>query len=273
MPINLSYGSQHPQVITMQRLLGIEQSGVFDDATFEYVIRWQRANRIYSNGVFGFSSWRKATHELDLHTEYSAYKTTFFDVVGRSKTKGVASEQTSEKFRALRDYVREHKGIFPGDDGRRFLHEVSTSCIDGTSLLYVGRCVQLDRASGMVDPFTDPYVVVLQKPNLWVVYARAEDGEEMELDAYTNDYASVPVTGKFVNVTEKALELGLRQSRFMHHFLLGEPNASLWWMFEDHEGLTPGLTWSEILQEFHPRSELLDKEVWAFRHLIYGADF
>jgi len=106
-----------------------------------------------------------------------------------------------------------------------------------TSFHYSGLALDLGLASGMNNPHRDPMVCTWDGDSSgrrFRVYARAEHGEQMTLDAVSYDkrQGGIRVTGKFIDLTALFEAKGFERIRCRKSFLHGGSYLGAeWWHF------------------------------------------
>lgn len=199
---------------------------------------------------------------------------------------------TAARFRALRDELNVSGGVVTTAGG---LRQLSASVGPGrskTSQHYRGGAFDLALPDGLFHPDRDPYVmsnpgVLRGERERWTVYARADDGEEIELDAVCQKawdskvIREVTVRGRFVNFTELARKHGFQPIRPRTRFVRdGKTVSAEWWHFQDEESLVPGLSQfgieliridgdtyqSDRLDAVHP-------DLWGERRRVFQKSF
>jgi hypothetical protein len=195
---------------------------------------------------------------------------------------------TAGRFRALRDEINASGGVVTTAGG---LRQLSASVGPGrskTSQHYRGGAFDLALSDGLSLPDRDPYVTV--NPGVlrgdrerWTVYARADDGEEMELDAVcqkswdSKAIREVTVRGRFINFTELARKHGFQPIRPRTRFVRdGKTLSAEWWHFQDEESLIPGLSQFGIElnriddDDYQPdRLDVAHPELWSERRRVF----
>ncbi len=72
-----------------------------------------------------------------------------------------------------------------------------------TSFHYTGRALDLFVGSGMENRGRDPYIVSYEGDRYWRVFARAEAGDSMQIEAltYGSRNRGRTITGRFIDLT------------------------------------------------------------------------
>lgn len=207
----------------------------------------------------------------------------------------VLREDASEAFGRIMAKVREKGGKIYAAGGLRHLNEPDGPNRSASSFHYPGLAVDLSPYAGARNPAKDPYVCELSDNNRWTVWARAEGGEERELQgvACTRsetapngsprgrvDYVTIsrkPVTGKFVNLTEIALGEGYHPIGPRPSFANGPIRnfmSSEWWHFQYEKPLVEGFSMFGIelarLKRYHNTNSLTGSTPWNERNRIFG---
>ena len=161
---------------------------------------------------------------------------------------------TAARFRALKQEVNAAGGAVTTAGGLRSLDASVGPGRSKTSQHYRAGAFDLALEDGLFRPDRDPFVAC--NPALfrgdrehWTVYARAEGGDEMELDAVRQKgwdnkvITEVTVRGRFINFTDLARKHGFQPIRPRTRFVRdGKTVSAEWWHFQDEESLVPGLS-------------------------------
>lgn len=208
----------------------------------------------------------------------------------------VLREDASEAFGRIMAKVREKGGKIIAAGGLRRLDEPDGPNRSAASFHYPGLAVDLSPYAGARNPAKDPYVCELSDANRWTVWARAEGGEERELNAIACtrsetapnggprprgiDYVTIErkkVTGKFVNLTGIALAEGYHAIGPRPSFANGPIRnfmSSEWWHFQYEKPLVEGFSMFGIelarLKRYHNTNSLTGSSPWNERNRIFG---
>ncbi|WP_298854888.1 peptidoglycan-binding domain-containing protein [uncultured Ruegeria sp.] len=186
-------------------------------------------------------------------------------------------------YEKVRDIVNDHGGYMTSSGGIRGLGAKVSPGRSATSMHYLGRALDLQIYSGMVDPKTDPFVIT--GPNdkgKWTVYARARykktHAKDMTLKKVATDRSRVgklSTKGRFVNLTALFAEHGFHPIRPRKSFLKGGSRIGAeFWHFQYEVGLVPGVsTFGAELQRLYPLSKLEHTPPWRHRDATFKIDW
>lgn len=188
-------------------------------------------------------------------------------------------EDVAEAYKEVFKKVHQSGAILTSSGAKRSLHTRLISSRSAVSLHYLGRELDLFVGSGMENPRRDPYVIVKDGYRYWRVYARAEKGTEMTLQAITyrnrNSESAREVKGKFIDLTAFFKEFGFeRQPARKSFFTGGSWLGANWWSFRWTEGLVKGkTTFGEELLKVYTEDELSSTQPWKSRERVWGVDW
>lgn len=190
--------------------------------------------------------------------------------------------------------ARRYTGHIHSSGGiRRLGAKVSNGRI-ATSLHYLGRAFDLNTQAGMVDPKTDPYIVISDPDNrgYFRVYGRGSGKNirsdrtvrsyEPGLTAWTYDVKKrrrviVQTSGYFGDLTTVFGLAGFLPIPPRKSFLNGTGSwiGAEWWHFQNIDGLIPGeTTFGSELRLIYPLSKLRGTAPWKYRNLVWnGSSF
>lgn len=298
--LSLRLGSRGPRVALLQRLLDLDDDGIFGARTDAAVRRLQAVKGLAIDSVVGEHTWDAAVEHahgtgrladacgrLPLErVDLPGTQTLQVDEAGRIYT------YTSLKLRAdvaaaLRPavaHVTERGGVVTTAGGIRALNDGASATRSEASGHYLGRDFDLSLPSGMRAPAVDPFVVE-RAPDLgerrWRVWARVHrGGEARTLRAVMwGRSGTVSAWGRFVDWTALMAEAGFvgipcrRDSWWEEDGPLPKgPYAGCeWWHFGHRAGLVEReTTFGDELLRLHPLTTLRSTKPWALRHLVYG---
>lgn len=176
------------------------------------------------------------------------------------------------------------------DGGIRSLDDGANAHRSAKSMHYPGLAFDVAIQSGFWKPDTDPFVVVKNTSDspYWVVYARAQGGSEMTLQATYGSggwdklkVQTKTVKGKFINFTELCRAHGFYPIGPRPLFLQPKDKqylSSEWWHFQANDLLTPKISQFgiELLRlEGVTESRIQDENeaAWENRLSIFGSNW
>ena len=189
----------------------------------------------------------------------------------------------AEAWCRVRDIVNDHGGILTSSGGIRGLSTRVSPGRSATSMHYVGRAVDLQIYSGMVDPENDPLVITGPDPErFWTVWVRVKYkkdlGQDLELTGVSTDRVrdgSLSTSGRFINLTALFAEHGFERIRCRKSFLKGGMRIGAeFWHFQYEKGLVPGVsTFGAELKRLYPVSALEKTPPWSYRDWTFGINW
>jgi len=189
----------------------------------------------------------------------------------------------AEAYVKVRDIVNDHGGLLTSSGGIRSLSAKVSPGRSATSMHYVGRALDLQIYSGMVDPETDPFVITTSDlPRYWTVYARTQYkkglANDVTLDGVVTDryrHGTLSTTGRFLNLTALFAEHGFQPIRCRARFLKGGSRIGAeFWHFQYETGLVKGIsTFGSELKRLYPMAKLQSAPPWAYRDRIFGVNW
>ena len=200
---------------------------------------------------------------------------------GLSKT--TLRQDAAERFRSLRNEINQAGGLVTSDGGLRQLTADVNQNRSPTSMHYTGLAFDLYTSSGFFKPDRDPFVITRGENTFWIVWCRATNGQQKELNAvYWNNWNSgvdriKTVSGRFVNFTETCLRHGFHPIGPRTPFTRTHDRDYLsaeWWHFQCNELLIPNLSQFGIeLQKINGYTPSFissrSADVWNNRRVIF----
>lgn len=293
----LRLGSKGEDVKTVQELLiqlGYKPGsidGVFGEKTEDAVVSFQEENNLYADGVVGSNTWAEIRRAVEIHLDEQASprigantQSELLDWVRVAADKYrdgydrfFLRQDAAEAYLRVRETVVAAGGKLTSSGARRSLKASVSPSRSATSFHYTGRALDLFVGSGMENRSRDPYVVTADGDRYWRVYARAEGGEEMELEAvtYGSRTKGKPVTGNFIDLTAVLEGEGFKRIRARSSFLSGGNwLGAEWWHFQYETGLEANIsTFGEELLKVYTEEQLVPTPVWQYRHRIFGVNW
>lgn len=191
----------------------------------------------------------------------------------------------AERYQALHEEVVSLGAVLTSSGGKRALTQGASASRSSKSMHYAGLAFDLAIASGFFRPASDPFVVTQGEATAWTVWARADGGEEMELEAQVwkgrswtgGDTATKTVKGRFINLTELCMRHGFHPIGPRLNFTRSEKRNYLgaeWWHFQANELLEPGLSQFGVellrIEGYTPEFIRVSNEgVWSNRKVLF----
>ena len=304
----LKLGSQGPRVRSVQEMLkflgfgamdfsagtpkrqDFACDGMFGAQTEAAVLEFQQAEQLYVDGVVGPSTlrvledvWRNRQAELSSPMAESVSEAPLAHSLVRVKADPYGNghdglylrDDVAEAYGKVYDGVHAAGGLMTSSGGIRHLDVAATANRSAVSMHYVGRALDLNIYSGMVDPETDPYVASRVEARRYAIFARCAKAnnpdaalpESRTIDncvSYGDRTAGVTVTDRFLNLTDLFADQGFRPIRARPAFERGgDILAAEWWHFQYETGLVEGVTTfgDELLKIYAPE-DLADTAPW-----------
>ena len=159
-------------------------------------------------------------------------------------------EDCAVAYNELYREVHELGGILTSAGGRRSLASGAGPARSKKSMHYTGLAFDMALPTAMHKPDVDPYVIESIGDRRWRVWMRAEQGENMKLDASyvrrkgkKTQLLQKEVEGKFVDFTALALKHGFHSIRGRRSFFKGGSyGGAEWWHFQYEKALTRGVS-------------------------------
>ena len=159
-------------------------------------------------------------------------------------------EDCAVAYNELYREVHELGGILTSAGGRRSLASGAGPARSKKSMHYTGLAFDMALPTAMHKPDVDSYVIESIGDRRWRVWMRAEQGENMKLDASyvrrkgkKTQLLQKEVEGKFVDFTALALKHGFHSIRGRRSFFKGGSyGGAEWWHFQYEKALTRGVS-------------------------------
>lgn len=187
---------------------------------------------------------------------------------------------TAARYRAVYETTRAAGAKLTSSGGRRDLNTPVTAGRSATSFHYSGRALDLFLYSGMVNPASDPYVVVRDGDLLHRVFARCNEGsgEALELEqvvTYAQRRGTLKAKGRFLDLTALFEQNGFKRIRARADFPSGGNEIGAeWWHFQDETGLARGSsTFGQELLKVYSEATLTPSPPWQFRDRVFGLNW
>ncbi|ACA86734.1 peptidoglycan-binding domain-containing protein [Shewanella woodyi] len=289
--MNLRIKSSGEEVKSLQELLTVLHlspgpiDGEFGDKTEDAVLQFQEQQGLYADGVVGTITWnalkKAAVVQLDEQNQPSvesdrlmSWQRVAADPYQDGYNRFYLREDAAKAYLRVYEKVKQAGGLLTSSGARRALNAEVNPSRSATSFHYTGRALDLFVGSGMKKTKTDPFIISSDGDRLWRVYARAEEGEQMDIEAITYDsrQRGKLVTGRFVDLTSLFKEEGFERIRARRSFFKGGSwLGAEWWHFQYEEGLEKGKsTFGNELLKVYREQTLNLTPVWQYRHYIFG---
>ena len=183
-------------------------------------------------------------------------------------------------YNKIRQEVTQRGAILTSSGGLRSLDAAAGAGRSATSFHYTGRALDLFIYSGMVDPKTDPYVVVRERARVYRVYARcsadqADVSELSQVMTYHKRDGSLSASGSFIDLTAIFERHGFARIPARSNFESGGNQLGAeWWHFQCERGLTRGQsTFGEELLAMYSEKTLAPSAPWEYRNYVFGVNW
>lgn len=293
----LKHNSQGEDVKSVQEILtqlGFNPGpidGRFGDKTERAVVLFQEANNLYADGIVGPTTWQALRQALEIHLdEQMLPRSAYEDQPDRMQWVRVPAdpyrdgydrfflrEDAAQAYLRVRQIVTEAGGILTSSGARRSLHAPVNASRSATSFHYTGRALDLFVGSGMENRGRDPFVMAADGDRYWRVYARADGGEPMEIDAvtYGSRNRGSRVSGRFLDLTALFQAEGFARIRARRSFFTGGSwLGAEWWHFQYETGLEKGVsTFGAELLKVYPEDQVRPTPPWQYRSRIFGVNW
>lgn len=295
--MNLKIKSQGEDVKTVQEILkqlGYNPGpidGWFGEKTETAVVRFQEENNLYSDGIVGPVTWRALQRELEIHFDEQLNPSAHFehksDLIPWVRVPADAYRDGYDRFFLRKDaaaaymnvrkIVTEAGGKLTSSGARRSLKANVGAGRSATSFHYTGRALDLFVGSGMENRTRDPYLVSPDGDRYWRVFARADGGRQMEINAVT--YGSrnngKPVSGRFIDLTELFENEGFKRIRARTSFFSGGSwLGAEWWHFQYVKDLEDKVsTFGDELLKVYTEDQVHETPPWQYRDRVFGINW
>lgn len=262
--------------------------GDFGDKTEHAVIQFQDEQHLYADGIVGPTTWRALHQALIIHHEEQTQP----DVQQSEKMNWVRvpadqykdgydrfslREDVADAYMKVRDVVVEAGGKFTSSGARRLLDANVSASRSATSFHYTGRALDLLVGSGMENRRRDPYVITADGDRYWRVYARADGGEQMDINAvtYGSRKTGKITSGKFLDLTALFEKEGFKRIRARRSFFSnGTWLGAEWWHFQYEVGLVKGVsTFGNELLKVYTEEQVRETPPWKNKDRVFGENW
>ena len=265
--------------------------GVFGNKSEKAVILFQEENNLYADGIVGPTTWQSLHSALQVHLEEQVQPTVSDDHQGDRMewirvpadsyrdgyNRFFLREDAAAAYMKVREVVVEASGKLTSSGARRSLNANVSASRSATSFHYTGRALDLFVGSGMENRVRDPFVVSPDGERYWRVFARAEGGVPMEIEAvtYGSRNGGKITSGKFLDVTALFEKEGFRRIRARRSFFNGGTwLGAEWWHFQYEDGLEHGVSTfgSELLKVYNV-DQVRDASPWRYKDRVFGENW
>jgi hypothetical protein len=265
--------------------------GWFGDKTERAVILFQEQHNLYADGIVGPTTWAALQQALRTHIEEQiqphvdpdprSERLPWVRVPADAYRDGYdrffLREDVAQAYLRVREQVVEAGGKLTSSGARRALDAAVGASRSATSFHYTGRALDLFVGSGMENRQRDPYVIAADGDRYWRVYARAEGGQQMDIDAvtYGSRTQARPVSGRFIDLTALFETQGFARIRARGSFFTGGTwLGAEWWHFQHQSGLEKGVsTFGQELLRVYSEEQLAPTPPWQFRDRVFGINW
>ena len=295
--MNLRENNRGEDVKTVQEILkqlGYNPwpiDGWYGEKTESAVIQFQERNNLYADGIVGPNTWRELHQALKIHIEeqinpqvendFQADLMDWVRVPADQFRDGYdrffLRKDVAEAYMRVRERVVDAGGKLTSSGARRSLRATVGTSRSATSFHYTGRALDLFVGSGMENRGRDPFVIAADCDRYWRVFARAEGGEQMEIEAVT--YGSRNrgrlISGRFIDLTALFEGEGFERIRARSSFFTGGTwLGGEWWHFQYENGLEKGVsTFGGELLKVYTENQVRSTPPWQFRTRTFGINW
>lgn len=265
--------------------------GVYGGKTEDAVIRFQEDHGLYADGIVGPTTWGVLQRALEIEDDEQVeplpedpdgaglmeWVRVPADAYRDGYDRFLLREDAAAAYLRVRSKVLEAGGVLTSSGGRRSLNASVGAARSATSFHYTGRALDLFVGSGMENRARDPFVVAADDDRYWRVYARADGGDPMEVEAVT--YGSRRrgrlVSGRFLDLTALFESEGFARIRARKSFFGGGTwLGAEWWHFQYQAGLEAGIsTFGGELLKVYTEDELRMTPPWRYRNRVFGVNW
>lgn len=295
--MNLKLTSKGEDVKTIQetlKRLGYSPGaidGIFGEETEAAVVDFQEEHNLYADGIVGPNTRRALLQASRVHLDEQADPTIEDDAQPASMKwvrvpadvyrdgydRFFLREDSAEAYLKVRDVVVEAGGKLTSSGARRSLNAHVSASRSATSFHYTGRALDLFVGSGMENRARDPFVIASDGDRYWRVYARADGGEPMEIEAvtYGSRKSGRPTRGRFIDLTREFANVGFQRIRARRSFFAGGTwLGAEWWHFQYEVGLARGeSTFGAELLKVYTEDQLRPTPPWQYRDRVFGVNW
>lgn len=295
----------------------LKVDGLMGPKTESALLDFQKKNGLYMDGIVGNQTWaalNKTPDEFEAPKQLLKFLRVDCDEFddGKGAEMTYLREDAVSSFKAVIEDLHRAGAIMTSAGGRRLLDASVGPNRSQTSLHYLGLAHDLSPLSGMVNPETDPYVVIAQHNAQglhvgWVVMARCDPDVvreasgptgarrfegDLALEAWKNDATTVKVEGLFVNLSSIMHRHGWRPIPARRSFFTGKnPAGAEWWHFQFEKNLKsptrmlvgkkgklveekqePSTFGGELVKSYRI-NKLRKYSLWNHRHRTWGVDW
>lgn len=186
-------------------------------------------------------------------------------------------EDAAEAYLRVHEVVVEAGGKLTSSGARRSLNARVGASRSATSFHYTGLALDLHVGSGMENRSRDPFVIASDGDRYWRVYARADGGEKMDINAVTygtRNRGSV-TSGKFIDITKLFKSEGFKRIRARRSFFNGGSwLGAEWWHFQYESKLEKGVsTFGGELLKVYTEDQVRSTPPWRYKERIFGVNW
>ena len=295
--MNISKNHSGENVKTVQEILqqlGYNPGpidGKYGEKTERAVIQFQEQNNLYADGIVGPITWRSLHKALEIHIEEQVnplvendFQADLMDWVRVPADKYrngydrfFLRKDAADAYLRVRARVIDAGGILTSSGGRRSLNAPVGASRSATSFHYTGRALDLFVGSGMENRGRDPFIIAADGDRYWRVFARAEGGEPMEIEAviYSSRKRGRLISGRFIDLTALFAAEGFKRIRARPSFFTGGSwLGAEWWHFQYENGLEKGVsTFGNELLKVYTENQVCSTPPWQYHSRIFGINW
>lgn len=266
----------------VQRILGLIETGIFDELTSEFVEDFQHSQGLYADGVVGKKTWG----DLDLKDQEDNGVIAFqgwrfiegLDQMKDSYTKIQMRKDVAKDLEKVVIEIRRTGAVFLTSGAKRRLSAKASRNRSSKSFHYAGLAVDLYVGAAAGDINRDPYVIEKDPvdPRKWIVWARCDSSiEQREIDAWHHKtQKSYTVRGSFINLTALMKKHGFESIRARRSYSAKNYGGSEWWHFQHERSLIAGeSTFGDQLLKVWTPKQLRGSPVWDHRYAIFKKEW
>jgi hypothetical protein len=282
---NASYLKRIAELLLFHRIID-KLEDLTKNNLADYIMQFQAKENILVDGIIGQETLWRLQYPWVLQSQKLLFVRCEADIVPgiEGYQKVDLREDAAERYRLLRDEVLNRGGVITTAGGKRPLSMGANPHRSAKSMHYPGLAFDLALSSGFFKPKSDPFVITRGEDTFWIVWCRAEGGDEMELDSvYWRSWETngrdlkKKVRGKFINFTKLCKKHGFYPINPRRAFTRSSERKYLsceWWHFQATDLLIPNLSQFGIellrIDGYTTNSIPAESEnVWSNRKLIY----
>jgi peptidoglycan hydrolase-like protein with peptidoglycan-binding domain len=274
----------------------LQVDGEYGKGTEAAVAAFQREHGLLADGKVGPITLKELEDEyrttrmsldspgadsMEGHPERLTFESAPADVYKQGYGRVWLRSDTAARYKAVYEITRAAGARLTSSGGKRDLNAPLSAGRSATSFHYTGRALDLFLYSGMVNPATDPYVVVRDgDPLLHRVYARCSEGKGekrtlSQVITYTKRQGTLTAEGTFIDLTALFEAQGFKRIHARPTFPSGgDAIGAEWWHFQDETGLVDRKsTFGQELLKVYSEATLASSPPYKFRDRVFGVNW